>query len=355
MMNISLRRAFGLLKRSFTPNKPYHVQWMLTQRCNYRCRSCSVWKGQKNLGEIATDDVKSGLNVLRKLGVIEIVFSGGNPLLRDDIGEIIAYASQFFITTVYDNGSLAVNKIDALRNADFVAISLDTLDQKKFDYIRAVPGAWKAAIEAVETLHAEGIDVGVSPTISQLNLYEILDFTKYFIERDVPVWYCLYGYDYPSASQLFTIGKKADEFEVKDRKAMVEACAGLIKLKKKHNGIYITKKTLRALENLFLNGQRAWKCKALESFFMIDSMGRVAGCHRNPPLANVWELLNVWNSPYFEAMRKKYSECSKCSYLCYIFYSLHADVWSNLGIVFDQWRNVGALLTRAYKRARGHI
>ena len=350
-MRISLQKALSIIRRSLASNKPYHVQWMLTRRCNYRCRGCSVWSDPKNFREISTSDVKAGLDVLRKLGVIEIVFSGGNPLLREDIGEIIECASRFFITTVYDNGSMALKKIDALRNADFVAISLDTRDQKKFDYIRGVPGAWKTAMEAIDTLHNEGVRVGVSPTISQLNLREIPDFTRYFAERGVPVWYCLYAYDYPSESQLFGIGKKVDDFEIRDRKAMVELCDRLIELKKRHRGVYITTKTLRTLENFFWSGQRAWRCRALESFFMIDSLGRVASCHRNEPVANVWELPNLWESPRFEALRKKYNKCDHCTYLCYIFYSLHADVASNFGIVFDQWKNVGALLTRAHERS----
>jgi MoaA/NifB/PqqE/SkfB family radical SAM enzyme len=325
---------------------------MLTQRCNYRCRGCTVWREQKNFGEISTDDIKAGLNILRKLGVIEIVFSGGNPLLRDDIGEILGYASRFFITTIYDNGSMALRKIDALRNADFVAISLDTLNPKKFDYIKGVPGAWKTAVEAIQTLHNENIQVGVSPTISQLNLYEILDFTKYFTERGVPVWYCLYGYDYPCENQLFKIGKKVDDFEIRDRKAMVEICANLATLKNKSKGVYITTKTLRALKNFFMTGQRTWRCRALESFFMIDPLGNVAGCHLNEPVTTVSELLDVWNSQYLEALRKKYRECNQCTYLCYIFYSLHADVLSNLSIVLDQWKNLCALLTLMHKKRR---
>jgi len=294
--------------------------------------------------EIPAEDVKKGLNVLRDLGVIEIVLSGGNPLLRDDIGEIIDYASRFFVTTVYDNGSLAVKKLDDLRNVDFVAISLDTLNEKKFDYIRGVRGAWKRAVNAVETLQDEGIQVGVSPTISQLNLYEILDFTRYFTQHDIPVWYCLYWYDYPTENQLFGIGKKADEFEIVDRKAMAKVCDSLIELKKKRQNVYITTKTLTALKHFFLNGQRTWKCKALQSFFMIDSLGRVAGCHRNEPVASVLELRDVWNSPSLEGLRKKYSECAQCAYLCYIFYSLHSDLLGNLGVVWDQWKNVRTIL-----------
>jgi len=343
-MRLSSQKYLGVLKRSLTPNRPYHVQWLLTRRCNYRCRGCTVWREKTSFQEISVEEVKKGLDVLRDLGVIEIVLSGGNPLLRDDIGEIVDYASQFFVTTIYDNGSLAVKKLDALKNADFVAISLDTLDEKKFDYIRGVRGAWKKAVNAIETLQDEGIQVGVSPTISQLNLYEILDFTRYFTQRGVPVWYCLYWYDYPTENQLFGIGKKADEFEIRDREAMAKVCDSLIELKKKRQGVYITTKTLTALKHFFLKGERTWKCKALKSFFMVDSLGRVAGCHRNEPLVSVFELREAWDSPRLEDLRKKYSACSQCAYLCYIFYSLHGNVRSNLGVVWDQWKNVRTLL-----------
>jgi len=343
-MRLSSQKYLGVLKRSLTPNRPYHVQWLLTRRCNYRCRGCTVWREKASLQEISVEEVKKGLDALRDLGVIEIVLSGGNPLLRDDIGEIVDYASQFFVTTIYDNGSLAVKKLDALKNADFVAISLDTLDEKKFDYIRGVRGAWKKAVNAIEILQDEGILVGVSPTISQLNLYEILDFTRYFTERGVPVWYCLYWYDYPSENQLFGIGKKADEFEIRDREAMAKVCDSLIELKKQRQGVFITTKTLTALKNFFLNGQRTWRCKALKSFFMVDSLGRVAGCHRREPLASVLELRDIWDSPRLEGLRKKYSECSQCAYLCYIFYSLHGNILSNIGVVWDQWKNVRTLL-----------
>jgi len=350
-MRFSSQKLLGVAKRSLTPNRPYHVQWLLTRRCNYRCRGCTVWSKKPSKEEVSADYVKKGLDVLRDLGVIEIVLSGGNPLLRDDINEIIEYASRFFVTTVYDNGSMAVKKIDALKKTDFVAISLDTLDEKKFDYIRGVPGAWKTAVNAIETLKEEGINVGVSPTISQLNLYEILNFTHYFTEHGVPVWYCLYWYDYPTENQLFGIGKKADDFEIVDREAMAKVCDSLIELKKRRQGVYITTKTLTALKHFFLNGQRTWKCQALKSFFMVDSLGRVAGCHRKEPVASILELRDIWNTPRLESLRKAYNECNQCAYLCYIFYSLHGNIRSNLGVVLDQWKNVKTLLKSAENSA----
>jgi len=347
-MRMSSQKLLGVMKRSLTPNRPYHAQWLLTRRCNYRCRGCNVWTDQLHTEEVSTDEVKRGFDVLRKLGVVEIVLSGGNPLLRSDIEEIIDYASRFFVTTVYDNGSMAIEKIDALRKADFVAISLDTLDEEKFDYIRGVRGAWKTAMQALETLHDEGIQVGVSPTISQLNLYEIIDFTKHFINRGIPVWYCLYSYDDPTENPLFAIGKKRDEFEIVDTEAMAKVCDTLIEMKKKHEGIYITTKTLSALKHLFQNNQRTWTCKALQAFFMVDHLGRVAGCHRKEPAASIFELPEVWDSQRLQSLRQKYSECTQCAYLCYIFYSIHSDVKSNLGILRDQWKNIKLLLAEKH-------
>jgi MoaA/NifB/PqqE/SkfB family radical SAM enzyme len=131
---MKLSKAANVAARSLTPNKPHHAQWLITRKCNYRCRGCNVWTEQDNK-ELSVAEIKRGLDILKKVGIVEVVFSGGDPLLRPDMGEILEYASKNFITTVYDNGSIAGKKIDILRNVDFVAISFDSLDRVKFDYI----------------------------------------------------------------------------------------------------------------------------------------------------------------------------------------------------------------------------
>lgn len=347
-MRLTAQKSLSVIKRSLTPNRPYHAQWLLTRRCNYRCIGCNVWRDQgSKQKELSTEEVKRGLHALRDLGVVEIVLSGGNPLLRDDIDEIIEHSSRHFITTIYDNGSIAPKKLDALRHADFVAISLDTLDEKKFDYMRGVKGAWTNSMNAIQTLQNEGINVGVSPTISQLNLDEIVDFTRHFTDKRIPVWYCLYSYDLPMESSMFTIGKKIDDLEIKDRQAMARVCDQLKQLKKERQGVFITAKTLDALKTFFLTGERPWKCQALKSFVMVDSLGRVSGCHRQAPLCSVSELKDMWDNPRFDDARRKNSSCEKCTYLCYIFYSLHGRMPSNLGLVWDQRRNVRTLLSKS--------
>lgn len=352
---MSFEKAASIFVRSLTPNRPYHVQWMVTRKCNYCCKGCNVWQAQ-DARELSTEEIKKGLDILKELGAIEIVISGGNPLLREDIDEIIEYASRSFITTVYDNGSMAAEKIDALRNADFVAISIDSLDPAKNDYIKGVNGAWKKAIQVVERLHEEGIPVSISPTISQLNLYEIVDFTKFFLRKGIPLWYCLYSYDSAEEqAQLFKIGKKNDAFLITDRKAMVKLCDSLIEARRKNGNILMTNKTLETIKCLYLEGKRTWKCRALQNFFMVDHLGKVAGCHLHEPVASIFDLPKVWNSEKFSKLRKVYSECTECTYLCYIFYSLHGSVFGNLQIAQEQWKSAKLFMKKNTTKPLGLV
>ncbi|MGQ9565792.1 MAG: radical SAM protein [Candidatus Bathyarchaeales archaeon] len=347
-MQFSSQKTLSLIRRFLTPNTPLHAQWFLTGRCNYRCRSCGVWREKNQANELSTSEVKLGLESLKKAGVAEIVLSGGNPLLRNDIDEIIKCASKYFITTIYDNGSMAVKKIDALRNADFVAISLDTLDEKKNDYMRGIKGAWKKSMEAIETLHKEGINVGVAPTISQLNIYEIEEFTRYFTDRGIPVWYAVYSHD-DTGNSLFGIGEKSDELEIVDKKAMVNLCDALREMKKERTGVFITDKTLEALKQLFLTGKRTWKCRALQNFCMVNQFGQVSGCHLYKPITKVTELPKVWRSKRFDSLRAKYNTCQKCTYVCYLFYSIHRGIRGNLEILKDQLKNAKLIVSRMYE------
>ena len=348
MLTINLRKASRIAINALTPNRPHHAQWLITRKCNYRCRGCNVWKEQDKR-ELSTEEIKKGLDILKDLGIVEIVLSGGDPLLREDAAEIIEHASKLFITTVYDNGSMAAKKIDALRNVDFAAISIDSLDEAKNDYIKAVPGAWKKAMEAVETLHNEGINVSVTPTISQQNLYEIVDITNYFTKKGIPVWYCLYSYDQTGdINQLFRIGKANDEFIIRDKQAMVKLCDTLIEMKKKNGKILMTTKLLKVLRTLFSEGKRTWKCQALQNFLVIDHLGRIAGCHSHNFAGSVFDLPKLWKSEKFDFLRQTYNECTQCAYLCYIFYSLYGSPSGNLALAKEQWKNAKLFLEKKH-------
>jgi len=337
-----LKKAVSIAVRALSPSKPHHAQWLITRKCNYRCIGCNVWKEQDN-NELSTVEVKKGLDVLKKIGVVELVISGGDPLLRADIDEIIDYAADRFVLTVYDNGSMAAKKINALQKADFVAISIDSLDEAKNDAIKAVPGAFKKAINSVEKLHKEGVRVAVTPTISQKNLYEIIDITNYFTSKGIPVWYCLYTYDTSiDSNQLFRIGKVNDDFVITDKQSMINLCNQLIEMQKKNKRILISTKILEALRALY-EEKRIWKCQALKNFLVVDHLGRVSGCHNHNYLGSIFDIEKKWNSPLYEERRRVYHDCTQCNYLCYVAYSLYSGPRSYASLARDQWRNAKLL------------
>lgn len=338
------KKAASIASRALSFGKPQHAQWLVTRKCNYRCAGCNVWKEQDD-NELSADQIKKGLDILKKMGIVELVISGGNPLLRPDIDEIIDYAADRFVLTVYDNGSMAAKKMDALKKVDFVAISIDSLDEKKNDDIKAVPGAFRKAMETVQALHKAGIRVAVTPTISQKNLYEIVDITRYFTGLGIPVWYCLYSYDTSNDSnQLFRIGKINDEFVITDKQAMVDLCDELIEMQKKNKKILMTTSILKAMRTLYSKDRRTWECKALKKFIVVDHLGRVSGCHHHNHICSIFDFPQVWKSNEFKKVSERYHGCTQCSYLCYVAYSLYCGPGGYLSLAKDQWRNAKLLL-----------
>lgn len=342
-MTTGWKKAASIATRFLAPGKPHHAQWLITRKCNYRCAGCNVWKEQDER-ELSTEEIKKGLDILKKMGIVELVISGGDPLLRPDIAEILDYASERFVTTVYDNGSMAAKKIDALRKVDFVAISIDSLDAAKNDAIKDVSGAWKNAMNSVETLQKQGIRVAVTPTISQKNLYEIVDITNYFTDKGTPVWYCLYSFDTSvDSNQLFRIGKANDEFIITDKQAMINLCNQVIDMMKTNKQIIMTKKLLVALRALYENDDRTWKCEALNHFIVVDHLGRISGCHNHNFAGSLFDLPKQWKSKEFKALRKTYHDCTQCNYLCYVAYSLYGSPRNIFSLARDQWKNAKLL------------
>jgi MoaA/NifB/PqqE/SkfB family radical SAM enzyme len=346
LLVMGVKKAATIATRSLIRGKPHHAQWFITRRCNCKCLGCNIWEEQDE-NELSTEEIKRGMDILKDAGVVELVLSGGNPLLREDIGEIIDYATDRIVTTVYYNGSLAAEKVDLLRNVDFVALSIDSLDERKHDRIKNVSGAWQSAMQAVETLQKEGIKVSVAPTISQMNLYEIVDLTNHFTSRGMSVLYSLYSYDTTEESnQLFRIGRSKDEFIITDKEAMVGLCDSLMEIKKVNKQVLIPDKLLKSLKSFYAEGKRSWDCKALQNFLVVDHLGRIAGCHNQAFAGSIFDLPKIWKSEKFNKLRKQYKTCTQCTYLCYTFYSLYGSPSGHLSLAMEQWRNASFLLKK---------
>jgi len=159
---------------------PLVVSWNVTLRCNLKCSHCYInAKETKQVDELSTDAAKMLIHQLTEVSRPLLILSGGEPLLRDDIYEIIKYgADRGLRMGMGSNGMLIDDEVARkLKDAGMwtVAISLDSSIPKRHDEFRGVKGCWKNAVNAIKALKKVDIQVQVNCTVTRQNYDEVDD------------------------------------------------------------------------------------------------------------------------------------------------------------------------------------
>lgn len=158
--------------------KPYLVSWNLTRGCNLACPHCYIDANHKGLREIDTDEAKSVIHNLSLLNQeLMLVLSGGEPMLRHDIYELVECASgKGFITVMGSNGTLLnQEKLKRLKSSGLkgVGISIDSIMPSRHDSFRGMNGAWKLSANALALAKEQGFETQIDVTITDENWEEI--------------------------------------------------------------------------------------------------------------------------------------------------------------------------------------
>lgn len=162
----------------FAKDKKPVVVWNMTQRCNLKCVHCYAHavEPSSHKDPISTDQAKAIIDDLAKFGAPVMLFSGGEPLVREDLVELAKYATSKGMRAVISTNGTLITKTKAKElkevGLSYVGISLDGAE-KVHDQFRGVPGAYKQALKAVENCQAEGLKVGLRFTISKRNVVEV--------------------------------------------------------------------------------------------------------------------------------------------------------------------------------------
>lgn len=162
----------------FSKDKKPVVVWNTTRRCNLRCIHCyAKAEGEKHRGnELNTVEGKKLIDDLAQFGVPVILFSGGEPVLRDDLPELIDYAvKQGLRAVISTNGTLITEgkaRIFAGYSLSYIGISLDGMKDIN-DSFRGVKGAFERAIEGIRNAKHAGIKVGLRFTMHKGNYREL--------------------------------------------------------------------------------------------------------------------------------------------------------------------------------------
>lgn len=174
----------------FSADKKPVVVWNMTKRCNLKCVHCYAKAvDPEGTDDINTDQAKALIDDLAAYGAPVMLFSGGEPLVRQDLVELASYAtSKGMRAVISTNGTLITKeKARELKSVglSYVGISLDG-GEEVHDKFRKVPGSFKKAIQGVENCMAEGLKVGLRFTINKRNQGEVPTLFKIVRELDVP-------------------------------------------------------------------------------------------------------------------------------------------------------------------------
>lgn len=150
---------------------PRVLAWEVTRRCPLACRHCRA--GAANVyyeNELSTEECR---RVIDSLGRMMVIWTGGEPMLRPDIIELVAYATSRGLRSVMAPCGMLVTeeRLAALKSAGVMAcsFSLDGPDAASHDAFRGVSGAYENVTRAMRIARATGMPFQVNTTVSTLN------------------------------------------------------------------------------------------------------------------------------------------------------------------------------------------
>ncbi|EMA53533.1 TIGR04347 family pseudo-SAM/SPASM protein [Halococcus thailandensis] len=175
------------------------VVWNLTKQCNLSCSHCYAAADTETAdGELTTEEGKRVLDDLADYGVPVVLFSGGEPLVRDDLPELIEYADASGIRPVLStNGTLITTEIAReLREAGlkYAGISVDGLPERN-DAFRGQDGAFDAAVRGIRACLDAGLKTGLRYTITERNAADLPAVVDLLHDEGVDR-FCFYHLDY---------------------------------------------------------------------------------------------------------------------------------------------------------------
>ena len=165
------------------------VVWNCTRQCNLRCIHCYASAGsRRSRGELNTVTAKAFIRDLADFGVPALLFSGGEPLLREDLFELASLAREQEIRlTLSTNGTLikkSVAKEISRIGFSEVGISLDGIGVNN-DRIRGKKGAYQTALEGIRNCICAGLRVSLRLTITRFNYQEIPPIFRLVEEENI--------------------------------------------------------------------------------------------------------------------------------------------------------------------------
>lgn len=175
-MRGSSERNKDVVPKKASERKPI-VVWNITSKCNLKCVHCYNDSSlNTDCNEVTTKKAKEVLDDLADFGVPSVLFSGGEPMMREDLFELIPYAIGKGLRTVISTNGTLIDADKAKQIKDFgvsyVGISLDGIGEVN-DKFRGVQGAFERAVAGIHNCMDAGVRVGLRLTLTKQNAQDV--------------------------------------------------------------------------------------------------------------------------------------------------------------------------------------
>jgi len=182
----------GIPKRKAKFMDPFIVFWELTRACMLACKHCRARAIQRrNPRELTKEECFKVLNEIASFSNPMLVFTGGDPLMREDLTEIVSYASKKFRVSIAFSGTEKANreKLEELKNAGVsrIAISIDGLEETH-DCFRGIKGVFRKSLEVLRNAKEIGLPFQINTTVTKNNILELPEIAKLCFELGAEMW-----------------------------------------------------------------------------------------------------------------------------------------------------------------------
>jgi AdoMet-dependent heme synthase len=173
---------------------PFLAIWEVTQSCDLACKHCrAAAQPIPHPDQLSTSEGKALIDQIAAMHVPIFVFTGGDPLKRADVFELIRYAAGKGVQVALTPSAtplLTREAIQKLKDAGLVrlGISLDGSTPAIHDAFRGLPGAWARTIQAIEWANEAGIPIQVHTTISRHNADDLDNLCTLFEKLAIVMW-----------------------------------------------------------------------------------------------------------------------------------------------------------------------
>ncbi len=313
-------------------SKPILSNYYLTYRCNAECNFCDIW--EKPSPYVTVEDATKNFEDLKRLGVKIIDFTGGEPLLHREIGNLLTIAKKMgFITTLTTNGLLYPKNAHKLAGlVDMLHFSLDSADKETHDKMRGVQ-CFDKVMESIKIAKELGERPDILFTVFDSNVDEIEAVYNQIVVPNKLVLILNPSFQYNNVGEPLS-----------------ENSLGKLSKWGRKKSVYLND----AFIELRRNGGNDINdpvCKAASSTIVISPENKlILPCFHldksEVPIEN--NLFELWNSPLVKEARDmegKYKECAGCTINCYM--------QPSFGIEMNKYFWMAIRSTLKYNRMKG--